>query len=161
MIKLKIQITPVRLRRGVLTCLLCLLLTGCGNEFARREYDSNEKIAQIEDHYAKEVSVANSINGEYSLTVSKFDGRQTIWTETLEENQNMDIDFSFSISNGLAKIVHIDGDGNVTTVRECSPDTSTDGFVTKTISFKSGQNRLKIVGYDCKNIDLKMLFEEL
>ena len=68
---------------------------------------------------------------------------------------------SFSLSNGLAKIVHIDGDGNVTTVLECSPDTSTDGFVTKTISFKSGQNRLKIVGYDCKNIDLKMVFEEL
>ena len=30
--------------------LLCLFLAACGNEFARREYGSNEKIAQMADH---------------------------------------------------------------------------------------------------------------
>lgn len=141
-----------------LICLLCLFITACNNEFARNEYDSDKKISQIEDHYAKVASVFNSIDGGYSLTVSKFDGRQTLWTETLEENQNTDIDFSFSLSKGLAKIVHIDRDGNVTTIIECSPETATDGFVTETVSLKEGQNRLKIVGYDCEDIDLKILF---
>ncbi len=144
-----------------LICLLCLLMTACGNEFAKREYDSDKKISQPEDHYAKESSVFKPIDGGYSLTVSKFNGRQTLWTETFEENQNLEINFSFRLSKGLAKIVHIDRNGNVATVIECSPDTSASGFVTKTVPIKSGQNRLKIVGYDCENIDLKMLFGEL
>ena len=74
----------------------------------------------------------------------------------MEENQDVEIDISFSLSNGRGKIVHIDKDDNVTTVIECTPDTSTDGFVTKTLSLTSGQNRLKLVGYDCENIDLKI-----
>ncbi len=142
----------------LLTMLLCLLMTGCSNGFAENEYNSVEKIAKIEDRYAKENSVFNSIDGGYSLVVSKFDGRQTLWTDTLEENQSVEIEVSFILTKGQAKVVHIDKDGNVTTVIECTPETSTDGYVTKTISMSSGQNRLKIVGFDCENIDLKMLF---
>ena len=78
----------------------------------------------------------------------------------LDENENIEVDFSFTLSKGQAKVVHIDDDGNVTTIIECLPETSTDGFVTKTISLKSGLNRLKIVGYDCEDVELKMLFKE-
>ncbi len=138
---------------------LCFCLTGCGNGFAKREYDSDKKIAKTEDRYAKEGSVFNPIEGGYSLTVSKFNGRQTLWSERLEGEQEIDIDFSFSISEGKAKIVHIDADGNVTTVLECTPDTSTEGYVTKEVSLKKGKNRLKIVGYDCVDVELEMLFE--
>ena len=145
----------------ILFCLLCLFMTACSNQFAKEEYDFDEKIVQDTDHYAKEVSVANSINGEYSLTVSKFNGRETLWKETIKEDKDIEIDFDFSLSKGLAKIVYIDSEDNVTTVIECLPDTSTDGFVTKTLSLKSGKNRLKIVGYDCEDIDLKMVFSEL
>ena len=139
---------------------LCLFMLGCSNGFAEREYDSSEKISQTEDRYAKEVSVFNQIEGGFVLTVSKFDGRETLWSDTLEEDQNMEIEFSFSLSAGRAKIVHVDAKGNVTTVMECLPEDSTDGFITKTVSLKSGENRLKIVGYDCEDVDLKMLFEE-
>ena len=69
------------------------------------------------------------------------------------------IDFSFSLSKGQAKIVHVDAEGNVITIIECSPETVTDGFVTKTFSLKSGKNRLKIVGSDCEDVELTMLFE--
>jgi len=140
--------------------LLCLLMTACSNEFAKREYDSNEKIALKEDHYAKEVSVFKSIDGGYSFTASKFDGRETLWTEKVKENQNIEINFSFRLSKGQAKIVYIDSEDNVTTVIECLPETSTDEFITKTVSLKSGKNRLKIVGYDCEDIDLKMIFAD-
>lgn len=144
--------------RFILIGLLCLLMTACSNEFAKREYDSDEKIAQTADRYAKEASVGNSTDQKYSLRVAKFNGRETLWEETSKENQDVEIDFSLSISNGQAKIVHIDKDDNVTTVIECSPDTSTDGFVKKTVSLKSGKNRLKIVGYDCEDIDLKIQY---
>lgn len=144
----------------LLVATLCMLMAGCNNEFAEQEYNSIDKISQKEDHYAKEVSVFNPIEGGYYLTVSKFDGRETLWSDKIEEEQEMKIDFSFSLSAGQAKIVHIDAEGNVTTVIECLPESSTDGYVTKTISLKSGENRLRIVGYDCEDIDLKMLFEE-
>jgi len=144
--------------RFVLIVLICLLLTGCSNQFAKQEYNSLQKIAETNDHYAKENSVFNPIDGGYSLTVSKFNGRETLWTDTFDENQSIEIDFSFRLSEGQAKIVHIDAEENVTTVIECTPETSADGYITKTISLTSGKNRLKIVGYDCKDIDLKMLF---
>jgi len=102
------------------------MMTACSNEFAKREYDSDEKIAQNTDHYAKEVSVANSTNGEYSLTVSKFNGRETLWEKTIKENQDIEIDFDLSLSKGQAKIVYIDSEDNVTTVIECLPETSTN-----------------------------------
>ena len=140
--------------------LLCLLLTGCNNQFAEQEYDSNEKIAQTQDRYAKEVSVFNSVEGGYTLTVSKFDGRETLWTDTLEENQDMEMEISFRLTEGQAKLVHIDEEGNVTTIIECLPETSTDGFVVKTVALTSGANRLKIVGYDCEEVELTMLFAQ-
>lgn len=142
----------------LLIIVLCLFMTGCDNSFAENEYDSVEKIIENEDRYAKESSVMNSINGEYSLNISKFDGRQTLWSDTLEESQSIEMEFSFALTKGQAKIVHIDADGNVTTLIECMPETSTDGYITKTVPMTSGQNRLKIVGYDCENIDLKILF---
>lgn len=143
----------------VLAGILCLLMAGCSNEFAKQEYDSNNKIVQAEDRYAKESSVFNSIDGGYSLTASKFDGRETLWSDILEENQDVEIDFSFSLSKGQAKIVYIDDEGNVITVIECTPETTTDGYVSKAVSLKKGQNRLKIVGYDCEDIEVEMLFE--
>lgn len=143
----------------VLFCFLCLFMTACSNEFAAEEYEDNNKISQ-NDRYAKEMSVFNIEDGGYSFTASKFNGRETLWTQSLKTDQDLEIHFKFSLSNGRAKVVHVDGKGNVTTLIECTPDTSTDGFVTKTVSLSSGRNRLKIVGYDCEDIDLTMLFDE-
>lgn len=139
--------------------ILCLFMTACSNEFAEQEYDVDEKISQG-DRYAKEMSVFNTIDGGYSLTVSKFDGRETLWTKTLEKDQDLEINIDFSLSNGRAKVVYVDDKGNVTTLAECTPDNLTNGYITKNISLKAGQNELKIVGYNCEDVDLKMLFEE-
>lgn len=147
----------------VLICsIVCLAigLTGCGNEFAKQEYNDTEKIAQIEDSYAKDNSVFNPIDGGYSLTVSKFSGRQTLWSKTLEKSAEIEIQFDFSISSGSAKVVYIDCNNNVTVLIECSQNISNEQTATKTVSLTSGLNRLKIVGYDCKDIDLKILFDE-
>ena len=147
----------------VLICsIVCLAigLTGCGNEFAKQEYNDTEKIAQIEDSYAKDNSVFNPIDGGYSLTVSKFSGRQTLWSKTLEKSAEIEIQFDFSISSGSAKVVYIDCNNNVTVLIECSQNISNEQTATKTVSLTSGLNRLKIVGYNCKDIDLKILFDE-
>lgn len=138
---------------------LCLFLTGCSNEFAKNEYDSVEKIAQTQDRYAKENSVFNQFDGGCSLNAAKFDGRQTLWSVYLNESKNIDITFDLSLSSGKAKIIHIDTEGNVTTIIENSPE-ALNQHITKTVSLSNGHNRLKIVGYDCKDIDLEMLSDD-
>ena len=135
-------------------------LTGCGNNFAKQEYNDAEKIVQIDDRYAKDNSVFNPIDGGYSLTVSKFNGRQTLWNKTLEKSSEIEMQLDLGISSGSAKVVYIDCNNNVTVLIECSQNGSNEQTATKTVSLTSGSNRLKIVGYDCKDIDLKILFDE-
>lgn len=143
----------------LLAICFCLLFTGCNNSFAAQEYNSAEKIAQPADRYAKERAVFNTVQGGYSFEAGKFNGRETLWSVLVDKDEDLEIELFFSLTSGKAKLVHIDDEGNLTTVIECSPETSTDGYVTRTLSLKEGQNRLKLVGYGCENIDLKMLSE--
>ncbi len=144
----------------VLLAVLCLCLMGCNNEFAKEEYDNAEKIAASGDRYSKEMSVFNHVNGEYSLTVSKFNGRETLWTKSYKEACDVTIDISLVLSAGQAKIVYIDGDDNMTTLVECTPDTCAEEFVTVPVAMQKGKNRIKIVGFDCEDLELKMAFDE-
>lgn len=143
----------------IVSVLFCLLFTGCNDDFYRQQYDSSDMISDSNDRCKKEGSAFTVIDGGYSLVASKFDGRESLWSKTIDEEQHIEINFSLNLSQGQVKIVHVDVEGNVTTLIECTPDTSTDGFVTKTVLLKNGQNRLKIVGYDCKDVDLKMMFD--
>ena len=137
----------------------CLFMTACSNEFAAAEYDDDKKISQS-DRYATEMSVFNNIDGGYSFTASKFNGRKTLWTKQLKGAEDPEIHLKLSLSKGQAKVVCVDGDRNVTTIVECDPDNSTNGIVTKTVSLTKGQNELKIVGYDCEDVELTILFYE-
>ncbi len=56
---------------GLILCLT-ISFTGCGNEFAKQEYNDDEKIVQVADRYAKSNSVFNQIEGGYSLTASQL-----------------------------------------------------------------------------------------
>lgn len=144
--------------RIVLALLFVFSLIGCSNTYAKEEYDSLEKLASQGDRYSKEESVFNPIDGGYSFTVSKFDGRQTLFTWNLSEDMELSMEILCSLTEGTGKLVHVDADGNVTTLVECNEETS--AAVIKTISLKQGRNDIKFVGYDCKNVDLKMYFEE-
>ncbi len=155
-----------KMKKIIIIVLICSIvcvtikLAGCANEFAKQEYNDAEKIAQIEDRYAKDNSVINAIDGGYSLTVSKFNGRQTLWNKTLEKSTEIEIQIDLSISSGIAKVVYIDCDNNITVLIECSQNDADEHITTKTVSLTRGLNRFKIVGYDCKDIDLKILFDE-
>ena len=148
---------------SILICIIACMavcLAGCGNEYAKQEYNDAEKIAQIDDRYSESIYHFKSIDGGYSLTIAKFDGRDTFWKKTLEEDVEVEMQLDLKISSGTVKIVFIDCDNNITDLIECSQDSSNEQTATKTVSFTSGLNRLKIVGYDCKGIDLKILFDE-
>lgn len=138
--------------------ILCICFSGCSNTYAKEEYDSLEKLASQGDRYSKEGSVFNPIEGGYSFTVSKFDGRQTLHTWNLSEDKELSMEIICSLTDGTGKLVHVDADGNVTTLVECDKDTS--AAVIRSISLKQGRNDIKFVGYDCEKLDLKMYFEE-
>ena len=142
--------------------ILCVTVsfTGCGNEFAKQEYNDDEKIVQIADRYAKNNSVFNPIEGGYSLTASQFDGRETLWEKKLEDNAEIEIQIDLNITSGNAKVVFIDSNNDVTVLIERLQNDSNEQTATKTVSLTNGLNRLKIVGYDCENIDFKLFFDE-
>lgn len=142
--------------------ILCVTIsfTGCGNEFAKQEYNDDEKIVQIADRYAKNNSVFNPIEGGYSLTASQFDGRETLWEKKLEDNAEIEIQIDLNITSGNAKVVFIDSNNDITVLIERLQNDSNEQTATKTVSLINGLNRLKIVGYDCENIDLKLFFDE-
>ena len=144
---------------GLIFCLT-ISFTGCGNEFAKQQYNDDEKIVQIADRYAKSNSVFNPIEGGYSLTASQFDGRETLWEKKLEDNAEIEIQIDLNITSGNAKVVFIDSNKDITVLIERLQNDSNEQTATKTVSLTNGLNRLKIVGYDCENIDLKLFFDE-
>lgn len=146
------------MKKIIVVLLFALCLIGCSNTYAKEEYDSLEKLASQGDRYSKEGSVFNPIEGGYSLTVSKFDGRQSLFTWHLAEDADLTMEIICSLTAGTGKLIHVDSDGNVTTIVECNKETS--AAVIKTISLKQGRNDIKFVGYDCEKLDLKMYFEE-
>ncbi len=144
----------------VLILCLSLLLCGCGNEYAQKEYNATDKIANQGDRYSKVGSVFNPIDGGYSLEVSKFDGRETLWDQKYSEGKDIEIQMKLTLTAGKAKIVSIDEDDNVTTILECTPDSVESDYVTKTVSLTKGRNRIKIVGAGCKDVSFQMLSDE-
>ena len=146
------------MKKIIVVLLLAFCLIGCSNTYAKEEYDSLEKLASQGDRYSKKGSVFNPVEGGYSFTISKFDGRQTLHTWNLSEDKELSMEIICSLTDGTGKLIHVDADGNVTTLVECNEETS--AAVIKTISLKQGRNDIKFVGYDCEKLDLKMYFEE-
>ena len=146
------------MKKIIVVLMMAFLLVGCNNAYAKEEYDSLEKLASQGDRYSKVSSLFNSMEGGYSFTVSKFDGRETLFTWHLSEDVDLTMEIICSLTDGTGKLVHVDADGNVTTLVECNKETS--AAVIKNISLKQGRNDIKFAGYDCKNVDVKMYFEE-
>lgn len=95
------------------------------------------------------------------MTVGEFDGRETLWSIMTEEEQEMEVSIHFALSEGQAKIAYIDADGNVITLAESAEEGKTELDTTESVWLKKGKNRFKVVGYDCRDLDVKLLFEEL
>ena len=70
----------------------------------------------------------------------------------------LEFSFSLSIESGQAKLVHIDGQDNITTIVECGSDNILEDSVTRTIRFNEGENCFKIVGCGCEDAELEIEF---
>ena len=79
-------------------------------------------------------------------------------SEKIKEQQLIELSVSISLSEGMVKLVHIDSGNYVKTIAECTPQTCTDGFIQCDIPLDEGLNRLKLVGYGCKDVKLNIVF---
>lgn len=140
--------------------LIFVLLTGCSNEFAKEQYDDTDLIISSVDRYAKTMAVMSSADNKITFTAQQFDGRETIWSGNYEEYRNVDVEFTFSISSGKAKLVFIDSEGKLENIAEITPDSVIDVTMQYTALMREGVNRIKLVGYDCKDLELNMELKE-
>ena len=141
---------------GFAAVLLCFCITGCSNEFAKKEYDSAEIISEQPDRFAKIGALYNQTDNGCIFTAEKFDGRQTVWTSEAKAAYCASAEIMMKISRGTAKLVLVDGNGNITVLIECNSDELSGSA--ESVPFSEGKNRLKIVGYDCENVELKVQF---
>ena len=139
----------------ILAAALCLTMTACSNEFAEKEYDNAEKIVQTSDQYAKSMSAMTWKNNELSFSAAKFDGRETLWSENVIQEGEVEISVSLSLEAGMAKLVYIDPDDNITELIESSYASD----ITRTITMPEGRNRIKLVGYGCEDVELECVLE--
>ena len=145
---------------AVLLCLLlCLMLTGCNNSFAEEEYELTSMIAS-DDRYAEtDLNFSVLSWNEYQISAKRFDGRETLLTMPVETGFDITVIVSFSrFSAGKAKLVLVDGNGNVSTIAECSAEDSAMLMETR-ISLTKGDNKFKLVGYGCKKLNVLMTLD--
>lgn len=135
----------------VLIAAMCLTLAGCGNEFAKEEYEQASMIA-ADDRYAETGFDLTTTDNGFKVKAKKFDGRDTLWTITEETGCDVAAQVWFSLSEGKAKLVLVDDNGDVFTVAEA---TGKEDMLKKTMIYiNKGENRFKLVGYDCKNVEI-------
>lgn len=137
---------------------LCILLAGCNNSFAKEEYENTSKIAAT-DRYAETGSVKESFYNGFHFKAKSFDGRETLLTNTNPEGAfEITATIALSLSEGTAKLVMIDGEGNVSTLAECTAESGAQ-LVEKRITIPSGECVFKLVGHGCKEVEMQMTLD--
>lgn len=147
------------MKKRLVILLICvsLIFTGCDTSFAKNEYNADASIAKIGDRYVETVASTNTTNDSCTFKASSFDGRETLWSGNVAEDKDVELQIQMTLSQGKAKLVAIDKDDHVTTIIECTPENDTEETVTKTVPLKSGRNRIKVVGYECKDIKVELM----
>ncbi|MDE6727644.1 MAG: hypothetical protein K2J80_06860 [Oscillospiraceae bacterium] len=143
----------------LLTTALCLLLSGCGNAFAKEQYGDDQKIA-ASDHYDAKKLKTTETTASCSLNASKLDGWTTVWKCSSDEDKAVAAWVSIGLSKGTAKVVHVDGSGNVSTLLEYKSEGDSGvtgkGSADRVIKLSKGENKIKVVGYDCETAEVEI-----
>lgn len=154
------------MKKSILLLILavCMLFSGCSNAFAKDEFDNDQQIA-ASDRYAATKLTTTEQTGGSTLGASKFDGWLTVWTYTSDEDMAIAVRVSVGMDKGTAKVVHVDGSGKVTRLAAYE-SASSGGAITGSsadtvVRLTKGENKIKLVGYDCENVEVKITFGEV
>lgn len=146
------------MKKSILLLILavCMLLSGCGNAFAKDEFDNDQQIAASDRYASKKLETTEQTGGS-TLSASKFDGRLTVWTYTSDEDMAIAVNVSVGMSKGTGKVVHVDGSGKVTRLvgfEYTSGGAKTKSSADTVVRLTKGENKIKLVGYDCEDVEM-------
>lgn len=147
-----------------LSMALCLFLTGCNNEFAKNEYDDLSKIAANGDRYSQTMAVTKTNKTGFSLDIGSFDGRYSAFNYFSDSDREMTYNLMFEVGSGMAKIVFVDAEKNVTTIAERGNSVNdAEGVIIRegSLQLRKGRNSFKLVGYDVKNVKAEFSLSEV
>lgn len=144
----------------LLIAVICLTFTGCvDGEKAREYYYSDEQIASLYENYRATGAKSESSNNKgFTYKITQFNGYDTKLKVSVVKEGSATASAELSLSDGQAKIVHIDADDKVTTIVECSGEEGSKTVEAKLFMTK-GRNRFKLVGYDCKDLEVKLTLD--
>ena len=147
--------------RIVLTILLCLILAGCSAEYAKEEYNMDSKIAARGDHCSKMACQETVTPHGATCKAKKFGGNTTIYECAVTQEGLINVNCSLSLGSGVAKLVYVDWYDSVTTLVECTPENPTIDSVDVEVHMNPGKCRIKLVGYDCEDMDAEVTLSTL
>ena len=143
---------------SIIMLSMIVLISGCSN--ARNEiYSDDVKIAQSESYHTT-MWVPKHSDNKYSLTADTLTGLRTIWRYDAEDDEDVEMFYSLSVSNGgKAKLVLVTPDDEVIILSENTDNRTVSELESQIVSLKAGNNRIKIVGYDKVKFELKLNIE--
>lgn len=121
---------------------LCLTLAGCDQD---DRYDDISALGGSANSYSAVSFVQTTVNGVRSGSVGKLSGTYELWNCRSQNHDQATLTYTFEVTNGKAKLVFADPDGNVETLVECSAgDGPAQG--TLTLDLSVGTSRIKLAG---------------
>lgn len=144
---------------ALLVIAVCLMCTGCSTAYAQEEYDLETLIAR-NDRYSESKYILKTTHDRIYVKAKKFDGRETLLT-MIHSGGELEL-FATAVINmdeGAVKLVLINSMGEVSTIAERTA--GDNNFITETkIRITNGKNIFKLVGYDCKDIEISLRYND-
>ena len=121
---------------------LCFTLAGCDHDGS---YDDVPALGGSANSYSAVSFVQTTVNGVRSGSVGKLSGTYELWNCRSQGGEQAALTYTFEVTNGKAKLVFADPEGNVETLVECSTG---DGPIqgTVTLDLPEGKSRIKLAG---------------
>lgn len=140
-----------------LVAAVTMLCSACSSS-VDAVYNSNGKISGPSNTYNLNNDV-QTIDGQDYEGVMEFGGMGTVWTYDASSEEEIDISYQLSVSEGDAKLVLISPDGTLTTLVENTSQSQQEEIEAVNVKIQKGENRIKLVATDQSKLELLLSAE--
>ena len=142
---------------GMALVAMCLW-TGCASDATVDVYDNDKKIASDTNTYNLINCKQTAEDRNFTASVEKMEGMDTLWRFTAAEDSTVDITYSLKVFSGKVKLVLINNEGEVFVIAECDSE-MTEPAQTM-LNIESGNNRIKLVADENTKFDIEISISE-
>ena len=121
-------------------------------------YNSHVKISGPSNTYNLNNDVQTIDDQDYE-GVMEFGGMGTVWTYDASAEEEIDISYQLSVSEGDAKLVMISPDGTLTILVENTSQSQQEEIEAVNVKIQKGENRIKLVATDQSKLELLLSAE--